>query len=222
MCGRFTLLARLAALQDRFKISEISEDYKPQFNQYNIAPTQAIPAVHRRNKGNFLFSMKWGMKVGQHESVINTRADRIDVVKTYSKLFSTNRCLIPASGFYEWKTIGNKKVPYYFKLKSTELFAFAGLYQFTSENDSRYKGAIITTSANEIVRKIHDRMPVIIPKSQEDFWLDPQSPTSKLLELLVPYPEADIEYYPVNPKVNSPKHNSPDLIKPKKGLTSFL
>ena len=117
MCGRFTLLARLAALKDRFDIRELVPDYSPEFNSYNIAPTQVIPAVISSNVSNKLISMKWTYVIGDY-NVINARSDKIKESKTYYKSFVSNRCLIPADCFYEWEIIGVNKFPYYIRLKS--------------------------------------------------------------------------------------------------------
>ncbi|OLS27127.1 MAG: putative SOS response-associated peptidase YedK [Candidatus Heimdallarchaeota archaeon LC_3] len=222
MCGRFTLLARLAALKDRFDIQELAPDYSPEFNSYNIAPTQVIPAVVSSNVSNKLISMKWTYVIGDY-NVINARSDKIKENKTYYKSLVSNRCLIPADGFYEWKTIGTNKFPYYIRLKSKKTFCFGGFYQETSANfDYKYGGTLITTEPNSLVNEIHNRMPVILHRNSESEWLAPDTPEENLLEMLVPYSSDQMEMFQVSKRVNSVVNTTPDLIKPKISLSKFL
>jgi putative SOS response-associated peptidase YedK len=222
MCGRFTLLARLAALKDRFDIRELASDYSPEFNSYNIAPTQIIPAVISSNAGNKLLSMKWTYMIGDYD-VINARSDKIIESKTYHESMISNRCLIPADGFYEWETIGSNKFPHYIRLKSKETFAFGGFYQETpSEFDYRYGGTLITTEPNSLVNEIHNRMPVIINKKNESEWLASDTPEDNLFEMLISYPVDQMEMFQVSKRVNSVANITPDLIKPKTSLSKFL
>ena len=222
MCGRFTLLARLAALKDRFDIRDLASDYSPKFNSYNIAPTQVIPGIILSNEGNKLISMKWTFMIGDY-NVINARSDKIIESKTYYDSFVSNRCLIPSDGFYEWKTIGPDKYPYYIRLKSKETFAFGGLFQENSTNfDCRYGGTLITTEPNSLVNEIHNRMPVILHKNSESEWLAPDTPEENLIDMLIPYPAEQMEMFQVSKRVNSVVNITPDLIKPKKSLSKFF
>ena len=125
-----------------------------------------------------------------------------------------------ADGFYEWQKVGDGKRPVFIRLKSGRPFGFAGLYEVWEppEGDAVTTCTIITTEANEIMKPVHDRMPVIIPKEKEDLWLDPEvKDQEKLLDLLKPYPADQMEAYPVSRRVNSPANNSPDCIKPARG-----
>jgi putative SOS response-associated peptidase YedK len=222
MCGRFTLLARLAALKDRFEIQELAQDYSPEFNSYNIAPTQVIPAIVSSNVGNKLISMKWTYMIGDY-NVINARSDKIIESKTYYESLMSNRCLIPADGFYEWKTIGSNKFPHYIRLNSKEIFSFGAFYQETSSDfNYKYGGTLITTEPNSLVNEIHNRMPVIIHRKSESDWLAPDTPEENLLEMLVPYPADQMEMFQVSKRVNSVANVTPDLIKPKTSLSKFL
>ncbi|MFW9929655.1 MAG: SOS response-associated peptidase [Candidatus Thorarchaeota archaeon] len=222
MCGRFTLLARLASLQERYKVAYTSENYSPNYNSYNVAPTQIIPTVTSSSAKNILSSMRWSFSVGPN-TVINARDDKLISTKTYFDALCNNRCLIPADGFYEWKLVGDKKIPQYIRLKTTEIFSFAGIYQYnTKALENPFGTAILTTIPNDLVANVHNRMPVILPPQGELDWLNSNSSVEKLQNLLVPYPTEEMEMYQVSPKVNSAKNNSPDLIKPISSLTKFF
>lgn len=222
MCGRFTLAARLEQLQERYEIQSVSQHYAPDYKKYNVAPTQVLPAVRmntRLAEPKELFSATWGFSIGSN-TVINSRVERLEATKTYQRALRTDRCLIPATGFYEWKTLDNKKLPYYFKTTDQEIYSFAGLYQ--EKTDEQLGCTILTTTPNSLVEKIHDRMPVILRKEAEELWLDRHASTTDLLECLVPYPTELMESYQVSTKVNSVKNNDTALIKPKSSLQDFI
>lgn len=220
MCGRFTLSERLEQLQKRYEIHEITYDHQP---SYNIAPTDPITTVQINSTGSKFFQqLSWGIPLkieALNNLVINVRDDSISKNNFFSKMFNNNRCLIPASGFYEWQKAGSSKVPYYIK-SNQKIISFAGLYYKIKDI---FYTAIITTNANEVVSKLHDRMPVMIPQTQEDFWLT-STAVDDLQSLLTPYPADLTSYYKVSTKVNSVKNDSPDLIKPKttSSLTDFF
>jgi putative SOS response-associated peptidase YedK len=142
----------------------------------------------------------------------------IESKATYRKPFRTQRCLVPATGFYEWDKSVKPSQPYFFKLKHAELFAFAGLYDIwidpkTKKEISTY--TIITTTANGVVGKIHQRMPVMLLIEDEEDWLNPDIvEPEQLLPLLKQYPDKEMEAYPVSSMVNMPKNDSSELIKP--------
>jgi putative SOS response-associated peptidase YedK len=204
MCGRFVLITDLPAIAQDFDVPEVSIHFSP---SRNVSPGQHIPAIIRRDNKNILASFLWGLipswakdpSIGA--KLINARAETIAQKPSFKNAFAERRCLIPADGFYEWKREGNKKVPYYFFLKSGQPFGFAGLYESWLAPDKKKVDTctIITTQANEVVQPIHDRMPVIVPKDQEAIWLgggitDP----SRLLEILKPYPAKHLDCKPVN------------------------
>lgn len=212
MCGRFTLAERLEQLQKRFEIIEINYNYQP---SYNIAPTDLITTVTMNQSNEKSFQqITWGIPLkieALNNLVINIRDDSIIKNNFFSKMLENHRCLIPASGFFEWQKMGSSKVPYYIKTDE-KIASFAGLYY--KVKDVLYT-AIITTDANTQVAKLHDRMPVIFSKSEEDSWLQSTSSPKSLLNLLDPYPAELTSYYKVSTRINSVKNNSPDLIKPK-------
>jgi putative SOS response-associated peptidase YedK len=155
--------------------------------------------------------------------VINSRDDKLISTKTYQKAFVSTRCLIPANGFYEWKTVQNKKYPYLFKTTDQEIYSFAGFYQYMPPaTDYRLGCSIVTTKPYELVRTIHDRMPVILEQKKEEIWLDQGATERELLECLQPYPADRMESYQVSQKVNSVKNNTPDLVRPKTTLDNFF
>src|SRR6185369_6235242 len=128
-----------------------------------------------------------------------------------------NRCLILADGFYEWKLEGKTKTPYFIRLKSGEPFSFAGLWaNWHAPDGSEIRSCtIITTSPNKLLASIHNRMPVIVPEKARDEWTDPANQDSqKLISLLGPYPENEMEAFPVSTLVNSPSNDNPDCLQP--------
>ena len=150
--------------------------------------------------------------------MINARAETLVEKRTFKSLLGKSRCLVPASGFYEWKKLpGGGKTPYFFGLKRGAPFAFAGLWTVwhVGREDEIRSFTIITTSANEIMAPIHDRMPVILHEKDESRWLDPElRKPEDLLPLLVPYPSAGMEFWEVSPYVNSYKNRGDECIKP--------
>ncbi len=222
MCGRFTLTDDLLILQEMFEF-EYAGEYTP---RYNIAPGQPILAVGsngKRRKGNML---KWGLipywakdeKIGY--KMINARAETIDEKPSFKHAFKKQRCLILADGFYEWKKTDKGKQPYRFIMKDRKPFAFAGLWETWRKGDKPvHSCTIITTEANDIMKDVHHRMPVILPMETHDLWLDPNyDDTRHLKSLLVPYPAEKMEKYPVSTIVNSAKNESPDCIVPLNSL----
>lgn len=222
MCGRFTLAERLQQLQKRYEIHEIAYDYQP---SYNIAPTDVITTVLSDTaSGEKQFQqISWGipLKIEKlNNLVINIRDDKVLTNGFFHKMFETHRCLIPASGFYEWQKSGSTKIPYFIK-SDQKIVSFAGLYY--TIKDVLYT-AIITTKANAVVSELHDRMPVMLSQHEEAGWLNKSSTETELLPLLDPYPADSTSYYKVSSKVNSVKNNFPSLMKPQsnKSLSDFF
>ncbi len=222
MCGRFTLTATVDQLIDRFDIEFFlqEEDYLP---SYNVAPSQSVLAVINDGNRNKMGFLRWGlippwakdMSVGY--KMINARAETLIDKPSFRNAYKKKRCLIVADSFYEWKRIDSKtKIPMRIKLKSNELFSMAGLWENWKSPDGKsiYSCSVITTSPNELVQDIHDRMPVILRPEDEKYWLDPSiTDTIKLNPLLKPLDHALMEAYEVSPLVNSPKNNSIELIQ---------
>jgi putative SOS response-associated peptidase YedK len=219
MCGRYTLV-KTHEVAERFQVEQTSLDLAP---RYNVAPGQELPVVTKHGP-NQLEIMRWGLvpswakdtKVGY--SMINARAEGIQDKPAFRRPLRYHRCIVPASGFYEWQKVNTKtKIPYYFHRKDDKLFDFAGLYDIhTDENGNKLLTyTIITTNANEVVEPVHDRMPVMLLPEDEASWLDPVLPDPEpLLALLKPYPTELMEAYTVSSQVNKPQNDSPALLEP--------
>jgi putative SOS response-associated peptidase YedK len=199
MCGRFILLTDLSVIVESFHIGEVAAEYK---TGVNITPGQQIIAVIREQEINKLVNFRWGLipswakepSIGN--KAFNARAETVAEKPSFREAFKKRRCLIVADGFYEWQKSAKAKKPFRFKLRSSESFAFAGLYEtWTSpENKPVRTCTIITTDANELIKPIHDRMPVIVPKDKESLWLDPGAPDQREpAAILKPYPAGEME-----------------------------
>lgn len=222
MCGRFTLSASFPEIIDRFAIEAAIEEELYQLS-YNIAPSHTVLSVINDGFRNRLGYLKWGLipswakdeKIGF--KLINARAETLAEKPSFREAYKKRRCLVIADSFYEWKKHDQKnKTPMRIKLKSDGLFAMAGLWERwkSPEGKTIYSCTVITTTPNDIVKDIHDRMPVILKREDEQTWLDPDvyNP-QELNRLLTPLPEEFIEAYEVSNLVNSPKNNSPQLIQ---------
>ena len=219
MCGRFILEADPDEIRKAFKLDQVNTPVQP---SYNIAPTQSVVTVVQRDGQNILEAMRWGlipvwakeMSIGA--KMINARAESVAEKPTFKRPLKKQRCLVVADGFYEWHKEGTTKIPMFIRCKPKGPFGFAGLYDtWKSPNGERLTScAIITTAANELMQPIHDRMPVILPKSVHKLWLDPSNEDlDELVALLQPYPADKMLAYPVAPLVNSTRNNSVENIR---------
>jgi len=220
MCGRFDIHTAIGILARIFLIDSITFDIVP---NYNVAPTQNIPIVINDGWQNRLMSSHWGFLPSWAKdkktaySMINARAEKVDTNKSYKDAFQNQRCLVVADGFYEWLKQDKIKVPYYIRLKSKQPMGFAGLYNNwkSPEREEICSSTIITAEANDLVKPLHDRMPVILHQDDFRLWLDPKvHDKSVLLPILRPFPSEELEAYRVTPRVNSFKYNKPDNIEP--------
>lgn len=223
MCGRFSLTGGLEAIRRLIEDLESETELAP---RYNIAPTQGIAILI--NDGTRLVRLaRWGLvpawarDEGMGERLFNARAETLAEKPSFKAQFRAKRCLVFADGFYEWrKTPGSaKKTPYYIRLITREAFAFAGLWDlWTDRTDASRRllsATIITTSPNELVAPIHDRMPVILPRETFWQWLAPgDTQLAALQNLLAPYPPEKMEAFPVSLAVNNPGNESPDCVAP--------
>lgn len=219
MCGRFVMACDLSELVDAFTISHMA--FVPE-QVYNIAPGARVAAVIHDGT-NRLIPLKWGLvpswakypSIGR--GLINARAETVREKRSFRNAFTQRRCLIASTGFYEWRKDARGKTPFYVGLRAGGPFGFAGLYEVwhSSEGNELATCTIITTEANDLIRPIHHRMPVIIPHHEAPRWLDPSiRDPAELLPPLTPYPPEEMTAYRVSPLVNSPHHNSPDCITP--------
>lgn len=208
MCGRFCLF-RIGMLEKRFGarlVGSVTENY-------NIAPTQEVPIIESEDpskfvKAKFGYIPSWSKDGKVNYSMINARIDGIEKKPAYSKAFRTQHCLIPADGFYEWKQEKTGKQPYYVKMKDNKLFAMAGLYNVWN---GQHSFTIITTKPTTQLAKIHDRMPVVLPKEKEKEWLDIGLSEETMKKMLKP--AQGLETVKVGKEVGSVKNNSAKLIR---------
>jgi putative SOS response-associated peptidase YedK len=218
MCGRYAFSAGDEIYQ-RFEVKNKLEILPV---KYNAAPGQNLPVI-TKNSPNHVSLMKWGLTVNwdNHEirnRIINARAESLNTKQIFKNLLKSNRCLIPANGFYEWKNQAGIKTPYFFKMKNNSIFAFAGLYEQNlddKEDDHKYF-LIITTQPNKLVEKIHNRMPAILEKSEENIWLNQSIGTDELLRLIKPFNTDLMTTYPVSKMVNKLENDNENLIKKSK------
>ncbi len=219
MCGRYTLRTPVEKLAEEFGFDASSVEVPP---NYNVAPTQEVAAVLSEGGERRLELLRWGLipswaddpQIGSR--MINARAETAPEKPSFRRAFRERRCLIPADGFYEWKRTNGAKQPYYIRMREGRPYAFAGLWESWKDDGSPEirSCAILTTAPNALAGEIHDRMPVILPAGSYDAWLDPEAEKEELVALLAPYPEAEMEAYPVSRFVNSPSNNDPRCIEP--------
>ncbi len=218
MCGRYTLFGT-KELTKRFNLGSKAGQIHA---NYNVAPGQMMPVIVDDNGKNQILIMKWGLvPVWAKDStigykLINARAESVFDKPMWKGSVMHKRCLVPSSGFYEWKAVDEKtKQPYFIQPKDGGMFSFAGV--FSSWKDAEGKElltfSIITTEPNKEMAKIHNRMPVILHPEDEDKWLRPSSETRSDIEsLLRPLEDGALQMHTVSRDVNSPKVNEERLI----------
>ena len=225
MCGRFTLTdpdpARIRArfgLDESTKLTEVNP-------RYNIAPTDPVLAIRPSEHGQReLGRLRWGLLPGRWAEgrsgppLINARAETIERQPAFAESFRERRCLIPADGFYEWRGDGSAKTPYWISRADGELFAFAGIWASLAARDGEgelVSCAIVTCEPNELIRPLHDRMPVVLMPEAEARWLDPAAGTKELGSLLAPAPEDVLALREVVDAVNNVREDGPHLLEPR-------
>jgi putative SOS response-associated peptidase YedK len=266
MCGRFTQKSERKIISIEFFVDDFRSDV---FINYNVSPGQDAGVI-LYDSGYCYDRYRWGLipswakdpTIGNR--MINARAETISEKPAFRKAFMQRRCLIPADGFFEWKKLDGRKIPYYIFSSSGKPMSFAGLWESWYPVEIRYHGSaeapeekeekkrgiakpsyhrgaetharydnmkplseypskqkplhtftIITTQANERLKELHDRMPVIIPPDKRELWLNPAiKDINLLLDLLIPLPEKELDFYEVSRIVNSPENNSPECIIP--------
>lgn len=227
MCGRFSNLRSWRELHDLYRIT----DKAPALNvpaRYNIAPTQDVLAVrfNPETGERTLDPLRWGLvphwakDIGIGNRLINARAEGVAVKPSFRQAFAKRRCLIPADAFYEWRAPADgkgPKQPYAIRMADGHPFAFAGLWENWKDPAGEWVRTctIITTTANELVARLHDRMPVILAPQAWPKWLgeDPAEPDD-LQGMLAPFPADAMEAFPVGRQVNNVRNDGPDLLVP--------
>jgi putative SOS response-associated peptidase YedK len=224
MCGRYSLIC-IDDLGNRFRIVNPMLGARSKFA---IAPGTRQPVIVQGASGRELRQMQWGLvpqgtgKSRAAHPIVNARAESLAEKPSFIPLLKKRRCLVPASGFFEWKHEGAKKIPFYIRVHDQPLFAFAGLYDEWHDPAGTVPAtyAIITTEANALLEPVHHRMPVILAQEHEEQWLSGEHPDAgQLREMLAPYPAAKMAMHPVSPLVNTPSADDERVIRPLRGLT---
>ena len=213
MCGRYTLRSRGSEKFYGVPLSQLPF-LAP---RYNIAPTQSVPVIVARGAERELAMFQWGLIPSwskEPKGFINARAETLLDKPSFSESFQRRRCLIPADGFYEWQRHGRSKQPYFFQMKDEAPFAFAGIWDKWQGNGlSITSCAIITTTPNELLATIHDRMPVILDDEAQDSWLRSNGRPAVLKEMLVPFPGSMMKSFPVSSRVNGAEADDAQLVE---------
>ena len=224
MCGRYSLKTPADTLAEHFQLTK-PPSLSPRFN---IAPSQpiAIVRIHAPQENRECVLTRWGLipswandpSLGNR--MINARAETVAEKPAFRGPLAHSRCLVPADGYYEWQRegrMGQRKQPFYIRLRDGRLFAFAGLWERWAGPDGEAieSCAILTTEPNESLKEIHDRMPLILDPKEYDQWLDPAVRQAQLLQpLFRPYPPEEMTAYPVSLRVNDPSHDDAGCIEP--------
>ena len=226
MCGRYTLsnpqgsFSETPDIDARFLAEFVETGWlKPRFN---IAPTQDVPVITNEGRRR-IEKMRWGLvpfwakdvKIGSR--MINARGETVAEKPAFRSSFKSKRCLIPATGFYEWRREGKSKTPMLIRLRGGGYFSMAGLYDRWKDPDGNWLSSctIITTGPNELMSPIHDRMPVILPEEAEAAWINLEVDSADELKPFIrPFPAASMEAFEVSGAVNSARNEGPELVEP--------
>jgi len=238
VCGRFVIASSPQLLADQFDVDDVKVDAGEP--EYNVAPRAQVMVVRERDERRVLSRVRWGLvpswaktpAVG--DRMINARAEGLATKPAYKRAFARHRCIIPADGFYEWQVVAPpatpkgrpRKQPVFVHRRDGTPMALAGLWAAWKAPDGvEVDGlgddgwlrscVIVTTTPNDLLAPIHDRMPVVLPKTQWAWWLDPEDhDVDALSELLVPLPDDVLELWPVSTLVNKADNNDAELVKP--------
>jgi putative SOS response-associated peptidase YedK len=223
MCGRFTLRAPASLVAEQFALFD-APPFEP---RYNIAPTQPVVVVRQAGVEasipRELVWLRWGLVPSWAQDpaignrLINARAETAAEKPAFRAAMRRRRCLVVADGFYEWQRTGGRKQPYFIHMRDDRPFAFACLWESWegADHSALETCVILTTDPNDLMRRIHDRMPVIVSPNDYGRWLDPAiEKPDQLAALLRPYATDELIGYPVSPHVNSPAHDDPRCIEP--------
>jgi putative SOS response-associated peptidase YedK len=220
MCGRFTITLSIEELMLRYYIDRKTNRYHTP--RYNVAPSQMVLAVINDGERNRIGELQWGLipswatdqKIGN--KMINARNETLLEKASFKNLIYRKRCILPADGFFEWKKQNGKKQPMRITMKDKSIFSMAGLYDTWQREDGIKISTctIITTKPNHLMRDIHDRMPVILKKEDEEVWLNRSNTNAEeLLSLLAPFPAEEMYAYPVSPIVGNVRNDTPECIE---------
>jgi putative SOS response-associated peptidase YedK len=223
MCGRYELHSHPTAIALAFGLARPPGLHA----RYNIAPMTDVAVVRINSEGcRELVRMRWGLvpRWAKDPSIgakmINARSETLSEKRSFQTAYRRHRCLLPANGFYEWRAVAGPpphKEPWHIGLKDGGLFALGGLCErwLNADGDVLDSCTIVTTAANELIRPLHERMPVMVAPADYARWLDPASPEADTL--LKPYPADAMTVFAVSTRVNSVRHDDESLIKPVRG-----
>jgi putative SOS response-associated peptidase YedK len=211
MCGRYNLIVTGQQIMDHFRLLSL-----PAHNpDYNIPPGQKILAIVQLEDGsNKAVNLHWGLipswskdrAISHH--LINARAETLTEKPSFKKAYQQRRCLIPATGFYEWQATAAGKQPYHIHKPDNSLFAFGGIWEhWKNDQETVYSCAIITTVANDKMAPIHDRMPVIIAPEDYNHWLNKKTAIVEIADFLAADAYACMQTNPISTRINNPLHN---------------
>jgi putative SOS response-associated peptidase YedK len=223
MCGRYSLSSSPARINSQFNVP-VDPDLVP---RYNVTPgTKVLMIVGDGESGQSLSELAhWGFTPGWLKPgksgfrPINARSESVASKPMFRRAFEHRRCILPADGFYEWKALADGKQPWFIRARDDSLFGIAAIYEKGNElTENRPSCAIVTTEANTLMQSIHDRMPVILDRSNYMHWLDPAATDANdVATLLRPFDSKLMTAYPVSKRVNTPKNDDEDLITPLEG-----
>jgi putative SOS response-associated peptidase YedK len=205
MCGRVRVRATKRELEEAFD-AEMVDDFGP---RYNLAPTEMMPVVLQEGARRIILPMQWGFPSDQG-LLINARSESVAHRPTFRDAFLRRRCLIAADAFYEWRRSEKMRQPFLIERNDSGPFALAGIW----ESVPNPRCCVLTTESNELVRSLHDRMPVILSPEEYGAWLDPSADEPRLKTLLRPFDAAQMHMYPVSTKLNRAGYDDPDCEQP--------
>lgn len=222
MCGRSSLTKTEKELEERFRATFYTEDlerYNPLPN-YNVAPTHMHPVI-TQDEPRIIHLYRWGlipywakdMKIGY--KLINARIEGIEEKPSFRQAFQKRRCIVPFDGYYEWQKTAEGKIPYRIRLKNTEIFTIAGLYEHWKgpKGEIVHSFTLITREADPVIRHLHDRQPLMLMPEEEKLWLDPNLPSHDLIHELTPPPSDAYEWYRVSDRVGNVRENDAGLVE---------
>jgi putative SOS response-associated peptidase YedK len=221
MCGRFTQQRPTSELAEIFGAEDLADDPGGRFN---VAPTDAAAVVVEKAERRGVVSYRWGLvphwaaDAKGASRAINARAETVASMPTFRDAYRRRRCIVPVDGFYEWRRDGTLRQPFLIRRTDGLPLALAGLWagwRDPSSGEVRRTFTIVTTTPNELVASLHDRMPVVLPPEAWSTWLDPElRDLGELRGLLAPAPDGDLVMFPVERHVNDVRRNGPELIEP--------
>ena len=222
MCGRYALYGPISRLSERFSasIDDVPADFGP---RYNAAPMQTLPVVRQRPGGErVVHLLRWGLVPSWAKEpsiatrLINARGETLAAKPAFRAAYKARRCIVPASGLYEWTAIPGGKQPYYIHPANDELLGFAGLWErwISPEGTPIDTFTVITTAANETLQALHERMPVILQPGDYGPWLNRDTAPERLVHLLAPGPDAMLSMHPVSKAVGNVRNEGAQLIAP--------